>query len=116
VEVVRNGTGKRAAIPGYEVAGKTGTAQKWDPKLKCYPRNRYVVSFVGFVPVERPALLGIVVVDDPKVEAKTEYGGAIAAPLFRRIAARTLAYLEVPPNPELLAEAVSDRERPPDER
>ena len=115
-EVVKTGTGKLAAIPGYEVAGKTGTAEKWDPKLKCYPKDRYVVSFVGFVPADRPALLGIVVVDDPKVEGKKEYGGAIAAPLFRRIAARTLEYLEVPPNPDLLAEAVTSRERSPEAR
>jgi cell division protein FtsI/penicillin-binding protein 2 len=104
-EVVKSGTGKFAAIPGYEVAGKTGTAAKWNSTLNRYPNDSYIVSFVGYVPADNPALLGIVVVDDPKVEGKREYGGTMAAPLFRRIVSRTLQHLEIAPNPDLLAKA-----------
>ncbi|MGI8605350.1 MAG: peptidoglycan D,D-transpeptidase FtsI family protein [Verrucomicrobiales bacterium] len=102
-EVVKSGTGKLAAIPGYEVAGKTGTAQKWNGT--CYPKDTYIVSFVGFAPAEKPALIGIVVVDDPKVDAKKEYGGTIAAPLFRRIVGRALDHLGISPSPSLLAKS-----------
>lgn len=89
------GTGTQAVPEGYTVAGKTGTAQKVDPKLGRYLKGRYVVSFTGFVPAEDPRLIGIVVVDDPRASQVKLYGGTIAAPLFRRIAERALEHLKV---------------------
>ncbi|MGK0188306.1 MAG: cell division protein FtsI/penicillin-binding protein 2 [Verrucomicrobiales bacterium] len=92
------GTGTQAVPPGYTVAGKTGTAQKINFRRGGgYMEGRYVVSFVGYVPADNPKLIGIVVVDDPKASKTKLYGGTIAAPIFRRIAARSMEYLKVEP-------------------
>ncbi len=88
------GTGTKAAIPGYQVAGKTGTAQKVDPVTGGYSPDKRVSSFVGFVPAERPALVISVVVDEPK--GKT-YGGLVAAPVFASIAGQALNHLAILP-------------------
>jgi cell division protein FtsI (penicillin-binding protein 3) len=92
--VVERGTARQAQVPGYTVAGKTGTADK-------LVNGRYVghmqnVSFLGFVPSRNPALTVIVMIDTPRVGSDT--GGAVAAPIFRRIAEASLRYLGVPPN------------------
>ncbi|HEY7868901.1 MAG TPA: penicillin-binding transpeptidase domain-containing protein [Methylomirabilota bacterium] len=94
VNVVANGTGRRAAIPGYDVAGKTGTAQKLDPATKRYSRAPGVLSFAGFVPADDPRLAMIVLLDEPKNE---KWGSEAAAPIFATIARETLRYLNVPP-------------------
>ena len=86
-EVVESGTGRRAAIPGLSIAGKTGTAQKADKSGK-YGQGR-VASFVGLVPAEKPKYLCVVFLDEP---ADIKYGGAIAAPLFKEVLSRSLAY------------------------
>jgi membrane peptidoglycan carboxypeptidase len=91
--VVTDGTGRAAALPGYPVAGKTGTAQKIDETGR-YSRGRYVASFVGFIPSHNPALAIIVVVDEPHGGF---HGGEIAAPAFARIALPALQYLGVMP-------------------
>jgi cell division protein FtsI (penicillin-binding protein 3) len=88
-----DGTGRRAAISGYSIAGKTGTAQKFDVDSGHYSSTNYVSSFVGFVPASDPAISCIVVFDSPR---KAHYGGTIAAPVFKRVCEETLAYLEVP--------------------
>ena len=93
--VVLKGTGHRAAIPGYAVAGKTGTAQKVEPGGK-YSMVDHVASFVGFVPASRPALVVLVSLDTPKGPANE--GGDVAAPLFARIAEPALRRLAVPPD------------------
>ena len=80
--VVRDGTGHNAAIPGYEVAGKTGTAQKLDPATRRYSRAPGVLSFVGFVPADDPRLAMLVMLDEPKNE---KWGSEAAAPIFARI-------------------------------
>jgi cell division protein FtsI (penicillin-binding protein 3) len=98
-EVVEpGGTGTEAAIPGYDVAGKTGTAQKIDPFLKIYSSDRYVSSFMGFVPTNNPRLAILVVLDEPK---GTPYGGIIAAPVFKTVAQKSLHYLNVPPQQDV---------------
>jgi cell division protein FtsI (penicillin-binding protein 3) len=94
VNVVANGTGRHAAIPGYEVAGKTGTAQKMDPATKRYSRAPGVLSFVGFVPAEDPRLAMIVLLDEPKNE---KWGSEAAAPIFAAIGREALRYLNIPP-------------------
>jgi cell division protein FtsI/penicillin-binding protein 2 len=92
--VVRGGTGTAAAIPGYTVAGKTGTAQKPDGKGG-YSSYRYVASFVGMVPASKPRLVVLVMVDEPHGAI---FGGVVAAPAFADIAKFDLQYLEVPPD------------------
>jgi cell division protein FtsI (penicillin-binding protein 3) len=94
VNVVGNGTGRHAAIPGYDVAGKTGTAQKMDPATKRYSRAPGVLSFVGFVPADDPRLAMIVLLDEPKNE---KWGSEAAAPMFAAIGREALRYLNVPP-------------------
>ncbi|MEO6788046.1 MAG: penicillin-binding protein 2 [Chthoniobacteraceae bacterium] len=102
----KQGTAKLAHIPGYNTAGKTGTAQKLleDPKTgkKYYSHDRHVTSFVGFVPAEKPAFCLLVVFDEAKVSAHEDVGGLVAAPVFRAIAERSLSYLGVAPDPVLL--------------
>lgn len=91
--VVASGTGTKAAIPGFHVAGKTGTAQKVDPRTGAYSSVLSVGSFVGFVPADAPRLAMIVVIDEPQGEA---WGGVVAAPVFRRVGEQVLTYLGVP--------------------
>jgi cell division protein FtsI (penicillin-binding protein 3) len=93
--VVREGTGKRADVPGYVVAGKTGTAQKIDAAGR-YSMVDHVASFVGFVPASQPALVVLVSLDTPRGERNE--AGDVAAPLFSRIAEQALRHLAVPPD------------------
>ena len=93
-DVVAEGTGQFAAIDGYQVAGKTGTAQKPDSHGG-YATGRYVASFVGIVPASRPRLVVLVTVDEPHGAI---WGGVVAAPAFQQIARFDLQYLEVPPD------------------
>ena len=88
-----NATGTQAAIPGYTVAGKTGTAQV--PGPHGYTTGKYVASFIGMVPVKHPRLVVMVVVDDPR---RNIFGGTVAAPAFAQIAQFDLQYLNVPPD------------------
>ncbi len=91
-ETVRSGTGTRAAVPGYQVFGKTGTAQVAEDGR--YLDNRYVGSFLGGAPAEDPRV--VVVVSIYKPGQKAYYGGTVAAPVAKEIIAETLAYLQVP--------------------
>jgi cell division protein FtsI (penicillin-binding protein 3) len=93
-DVVAEGTGQYAAIQGYQVAGKTGTAQKPDSHGG-YATGRYVASFVGIVPASRPRFVVLVTVDEPR---NAIWGGVVAAPAFQQIARFDLQYLEVPPD------------------
>jgi cell division protein FtsI (penicillin-binding protein 3) len=96
--VVTSGTGTKAAIPGFRVAGKTGTAQKIDPRTGAYSPSQFIGSFVGYVPAEAPRLAMIVIIDEPQGEA---WGGAVAAPVFRRVAEQVLTYLGVSRNDQV---------------
>ncbi len=91
--VVTDGTGAKAAIPGFRVAGKTGTAQKIDSRTGAYSPSQYVASFTGYVPAESPQLAMIVVIDEPQGD---RLGGTIAAPVFSRVGEQALGYLGVP--------------------
>ncbi|HEY3122114.1 MAG TPA: penicillin-binding transpeptidase domain-containing protein, partial [Vicinamibacteria bacterium] len=93
--VVEGGTGRLAAIPGYRVAGKTGTAQKVDASGR-YSAVDHVASFVGFVPSRRPALVVLVSLDCPR--GPKNQGGDVAAPLFARITEPALRHLGIPPD------------------
>jgi cell division protein FtsI (penicillin-binding protein 3)/stage V sporulation protein D (sporulation-specific penicillin-binding protein) len=88
------GTATGAAIKGYQLAGKTGTAQKPDPVTGGYSSSKYVASFVGFAPAASPKLLVCVMVDEPQGQI---YGGLVAGPAFKRITSFALNYLKIPP-------------------
>jgi cell division protein FtsI (penicillin-binding protein 3) len=89
------GTASQVSIPGYDLAGKTGTASKVDPLTGQYSQSAYVASFIGFAPASDPKLLCAVVVDEPG--AGSIYGGAVAAPAFAQIMSFALPYMGVPP-------------------
>jgi len=95
------GTGVKARVPGFRVAGKTGTAQKVDPVTGGYSADKRVASFVGFVPAEAPRLVVMVMIDEPRGQV---YGGLVAAPVFARVATQSLHYLRVKPNQPLSPE------------
>ena len=88
------GTASGAAIKGYELAGKTGTAQKVDPRGG-YSDSAYVASFVGFAPANHPKLLVAVMVDEPQGDI---YGGSVAAPAWKKITSFALNYLQIAPH------------------
>jgi cell division protein FtsI (penicillin-binding protein 3) len=94
--VVERGTGLSARIPGYRVAGKTGTSRKLDPKTKKYSTSSYVASFAGYLPASQPQWTILVVVDEPKGGAY--YGSQVAAPIFAKLGQRLLTLKGVPPD------------------
>lgn len=91
--VVLDGTARRAILDGYTVAGKTGTAQKVDPATGAYSKTKYVASFVGFAPVNNPAITIAVILDSAQ---GLHQGGQVSAPVFRSIAQQVLEYMHVP--------------------
>jgi penicillin-binding protein 2 len=96
--VTLHGTARKAQLDGYTAAGKTGTAQKVDPKTHTYSATKYIGSFVGFAPVKNPAVVIIVVIDEPQ---GSYHGGDVAAPVFREIAEQILPELSVAPDVEV---------------
>jgi len=94
--VERGGTAPLARMDDYEVAGKTGTAQKADPVTRGYSVDKRTASFAAVVPANDPRLAILVVIDEPKTDV---YGGIVAAPAFKEIAQAALAHLGVPPSP-----------------
>lgn len=111
--VIEEGTAKLGRLDGFGIAGKTGTAKKYDRASNTYNTGKYTASFVGFVPVGRPRLAMIVVLDEPK---EGFYGGQVCAPVFRDIARQVLRYLRVPPERPLpariLTAGIAKGERP----
>ena len=100
--VVQRGTGVDAADPGWRVAGKTGTAQKIDPRTHAYSPDKYVASFCGFAPAAHPRLTIVVIIDEPK---GVSWGGYNAGPVFKNIAWQALSLLGVPTDePQRFAE------------
>ena len=95
------GTAAAAAIPGFTISGKTGTAQKVDPHGG-YDRDKWVVSFSGYLPAERPEFVGFVVLDDAKTtKPELNYGGLVAGPIFARIGEKAARYLDLQPREEI---------------
>ncbi|MBW1704803.1 MAG: transpeptidase family protein [Deltaproteobacteria bacterium] len=97
--VSKEGTGPLAAIKGFKVAGKTGTAQKVDPKTKTYSRTKDVATFVGFAPADRPKLVILVMIDEPK---GIPYGGVVAGPVFSEVGLWSLNHLRINPQIKLV--------------
>src|SRR5437660_6160097 len=95
------GTAAAAAVPGFTIAGKTGTAQKVNPRGG-YEEGKYVVSFAGYLPAEHPEFVGLVVLDDAHTsKPELNYGGLIAGPIFSRVAEKAARYLDLEPHEEI---------------
>jgi cell division protein FtsI/penicillin-binding protein 2 len=95
------GTAAAAAVPGFTIAGKTGTAQKVDPRGG-YEQGKYVVSFAGYLPADHPEFVGLVVLDDAHTsKPELNYGGLIAGPIFSRVAEKAARYLDLEPHEEI---------------
>jgi cell division protein FtsI/penicillin-binding protein 2 len=95
------GTAAAAAVPGFTIAGKTGTAQKVDPKGG-YEHGKYVVSFAGYLPADHPEFVGLVVLDDAHTsKPELNYGGLIAGPIFSRVAEKAAQYLDLRPEEQI---------------
>lgn len=99
------GTGALANVPGYRVAGKTGTSQKIDPETGAYSRTRYISTFVGFLPARDPRVAILVSVNEPQGEI---YGGIVAAPVFSAIATKAMERLHVPPDFQVVPVAAAE--------
>ncbi len=99
--VSKHGTAAEAAVPGYTVSGKTGTAQKAAPGGG-YEKDKYIVSFSGFLPSENPAFVGLVVLDDAHTkDPHLNYGGTVAGPIFSRVAEQAARYLDLEPHEDI---------------
>ncbi len=110
----KKGTGEDLDIPGYPVAGKTGTAQKVDPNTRRYSPEFWASSFVGFAPYDDPRILLYVMVDEPH---EGHYGGKVAGPIFVKVVSAVLPYLGVPPqnSPTVVTTAPMPRPSPSDQ-
>ncbi|MFZ1217709.1 MAG: penicillin-binding protein 2 [Chthoniobacterales bacterium] len=103
------GTAAAAAVPGFNISGKTGTAQKVDPKGG-YEHGKYVVSFSGYLPSEHPEFVGLVVLDDAHTSnPELNYGGLVAAPIFARIAEKAARYLDLEPHEDVGKTSAAER-------
>ena len=109
-----SGTAAAAAVPGFTIAGKTGTAQKVNPRGG-YEEGKYVVSFAGYLPAEHPEFVGLVVLDDARTsKPELNYGGLVAGPIFSRLAEKAARYLDLEPHEEIRKALPVERvEKPP---
>ncbi|PYJ54706.1 MAG: penicillin-binding protein 2 [Verrucomicrobia bacterium] len=109
-----SGTAAAAAVPGFIIAGKTGTAQKVDPRGG-YEQGKYVVSFAGYLPADHPEFVGLVVLDDAHTsKPELNYGGLVAGPIFSRLAEKAARYLDLEPHEEIRKAIPLQRvEKPP---
>ena len=96
------GTGKKAKVAGFRVAGKTGTTRKWENGK--YRKGRYICSFGGMMPAITPAFVIYIVIDDPQTTAVKRYGGTLAAPIFSKVATRVANYLELDPTEAIFSQ------------
>ena len=94
------GTAAAAAVPGFTIAGKTGTAQKVGPNGG-YEKGKEVVSFCGYLPADNPQFVGFVVLDDAQTKPEQNYGGTVAGPIFSHIAEKAARYLDLEPHEEI---------------
>ena len=111
-QVVLKGTAKRAQLNGYTSAGKTGTAWKYDAKLKRYNEAKYVSSFIGFAPADNPSVVIAVVMDEPQGGARD--GGQVSAPVFKEIAEQILPELNVAPDATFRQEVLTAEDITPE--
>lgn len=106
------GTGSNARVPGFRVAGKTGTAQIFNHETKAYSNEDHICSFVGYMPAEAPRFCMIVIIDDSAViNGDADSGGLLAAPVFSAIAEKVAAHIGLKPDPALVAELLAFRKQ-----
>lgn len=105
--VSTNGTGTKATLENYTVAGKTGTAWKWNTETRHYDK-RFYSSFIGFFPADQPELCIAIIIDEPQAGAYGIHGGQVAAPVFRRVAEQAAHYLKITPDRGVLANPVDE--------
>jgi cell division protein FtsI (penicillin-binding protein 3) len=98
----QNGTASSVVVPGFRCAGKTGTANRYDPVTHSYA-ERYLSSFAGLAPLDHPRLAIVAMIDEPS--GTDHYGGTVAGPVFARLASEALRYLGVPGGPAVCAPA-----------
>ena len=99
--MTKPGTAAAAAVPGFIIAGKTGTAQKVHPNGG-YDHGKTVVSFLGYLPADKPEFVGLVVLDEAQTsKSELNYGGLVAGPIFSRIAEKAARYLDLAPQEEI---------------
>jgi membrane peptidoglycan carboxypeptidase len=110
-EVVLDGTGKRAALNGYSVAGKTGTAWKFNAASKSVDSSKYISSFIGMAPADDPRIVVAVVMDEPRVGARD--GGMVSAPVFSDITQKILTAWNVPTDQPVKQDALIANNTPP---
>lgn len=108
--VLTGGTATRSAVQGFKVAGKTGTAKKYNPETRTYEKKA-IASFVGMMPAEDPEFVCIVVVDNPQTDKCKHQGGMIASPIFSRIATRAASYLNLKPTEPVTTQPLAKAER-----
>lgn len=106
-QVVLEGTGRKAAVEGYRAAGKTGTANKVVPGVKGYAAGKWVVSFIGYAPVEDPRIVVAVIADEPDLGGNYQLAGEVTSPAFKEIMSQSLRYLGVAPTEFTQAAAMS---------
>lgn len=106
--VTKKGTAELAAVEGFRVAGKTGTAQKVNPAGGGYQAGKYIVSFCGFMPADDPAFVAYVLLDDAITVPNGNYGGLVAAPIFSNVAKKIARLLDLQPDPNLLTAQKED--------
>ena len=106
--VITDGTAKTAQLNGYTSAGKTGTAWKYDAKIKAINKNKYVSSFIGFAPADNPRVVIAIVMDEPRGNLK--YGGQVAGPVFAEIAEQVLPELNVTPDGTIPDDILEDKD------
>jgi cell division protein FtsI (penicillin-binding protein 3)/stage V sporulation protein D (sporulation-specific penicillin-binding protein) len=94
------GTAAAAAVPGFTIAGKTGTAEKLGPDGH-YERDKFVVSFVGYLPADHPELVGMVVLDEAQTTPEKNYGGLVAGPIFSRVAEKAARHMDLQPHEDV---------------
>ncbi|NNE93329.1 MAG: hypothetical protein HKN23_16925, partial [Verrucomicrobiales bacterium] len=109
--MLEGGTGTKGVIPGYDLAGKTGTCRKHVEGVG-YVKGRYVVSFMGFFPADNPQIMGLVVIDDPRAKGINLYGGTVAAPIFAEMGKEAVKLLGIEPdNPEEYQQFLTEANR-----
>lgn len=104
----KDGSGKKASIQGYSVAGKTGTAQKHNPDGKGYAPGKYIASFIGFLPADKPEVLTLVVIDEPKT---IYFGSEVAAPVFKNLSRIAISTLKISSDKTYIVKNKGEEER-----
>lgn len=109
--VTEEGTAPQARVEGYSVAGKTGTADKFDEATGRYGKDKYISSFVGMAPASKPKIIMAVMIDEPETAKRAHYGGVVAGPVFSEVVTKTLKHLQVPQDMPMQSNVVLEQKK-----